>query len=378
MELNKTFYKKLINTLKNPKKLTEEAEEIAAFLLKIEDLTPYISSLSALSLEQVAGNLKLHEYKESEVVFNKGDNSDKLFIVIKGSVSLYDVQKDDLLSLVSVVEMGKVLGERGLIRSMPRSLTAIAKRNTILISFDIMKFKYIINSQLNSNIDEKLNFIDQKFPKSSVFKTYQKEKLAYCIDIKAVKKDEVIVREGTLCENLIFMYSGECLVYKSVSGIQLKIIYIGPGCMISEECVLLNKHSEYSYKISSDKAKLYYIKKQDFFIQTPEQIVRKLIAICKIKLNRRIEIMQGADRIFKYSNPIPAISVNSFPLANRKLRSKLSDSFYQVSTTKLPSLETAEKLSHTKAKLIKLRDRTKLSHKLSVSNSSPLLSKSYF
>ena len=73
----------LITVFRKPKRSPEDIEIIREFITKIEELKPYINNLSNFSLEEIALNLGYLEFSEVATIFNKGDRSEKLYIILK-------------------------------------------------------------------------------------------------------------------------------------------------------------------------------------------------------------------------------------------------------------------------------------------------------
>lgn len=369
MPLTKKTYKILIFILKKQNKTPEEIYRIADLLTKIDDFAPLISTLSTLSLEELANSLKVSEFKESETIFLKGSYSDKLYIIVKGKVLLYDSNDNISKFLVTTLKAGKVLGERGVIRHLPRSLTAVSKKHTYLLTMDLSTYRNIMRNQLHSNIEEKIAFLDEKFPRSFGFKAYQKEKIAYCIDIKQYKKDEVIVEQGQKIEYWIILHSGECLLMKNSGLMHIKVSSIGPGCMIADECVFNDEPSHFTYKVVTDNAKFYFVKKQHLFLQCSQDLISKFSALCRARIVKRSEIAQGANRVTTISNSLGNIKTK-LPQANPNVKKIISISYKDIYKNESSFVCLPKQLNRSKDKLVNLRKRVNLNRSLIASRSS--------
>ena len=357
MEATKKSFKNIIRILEKQALSIEDINKLVNFINSIEGLSPYLSSASFLSLDEIAEHLILNIYRNRQIIFHKGEHSDKLFIIVKGHVVLYDADNNQQFVLVNTLHTGSILGERGLIRNLPRSLTAVAKKTTILISLDVLRFRSIIESQLTTNIEEKIDFIDKKFPKASGLKSYDKEKLAFCINIKQYKKDDIIIEENKISDYLMFIFSGECILIKTIGFSRIKVSCIGSGCLIAEECIFLNKPSQFTYKASSKNVKLYFIKKQYFFIQASKDLIKQFNSICLEKLKTRGNMVEGAKRIAMNNSYTVELQKNQFPQAIPKIRMRLSDSLKKLQSKDLPTLNNSQRIKNNKEKLTKLRER---------------------
>ena len=352
MPITKKLFKSLIFVLQKPKRSTDDISKICEYLSKIKDFSPYIISLSSISLEELASTLKLEKFQDQEKIFDKGDKSDKLYIIAKGYVWLYDLDHNHRLIHFTSLNQGKVLGERGLIRNLPRSLTAICKKKTFLITLEVDKFLLIINNQLQSNVEEKINFIEKIFPKTVGFRVYQRERMAYCMDVKQYKRDDIIISENRDCDFLMILFSGECLLEKRVADKKIKISCIASGCFVAEECVFLDQPSHFYYKVITDTAKVYFIKKQHFFLQCPPDLCKRLTLLCKARVDKR-------DRMAQSAKLVAVSSETSF---------KLNSSYFPGLLKQEPRPGHVKSLSQTKSVLIKLCRRFTPSHTKSVSS----------
>jgi hypothetical protein len=63
MPLHKRYYKILIALINKTTKSQDDINRIADLLTKIDEFSPYISSLSTLSLEELAFSMKLTEFQ---------------------------------------------------------------------------------------------------------------------------------------------------------------------------------------------------------------------------------------------------------------------------------------------------------------------------
>ncbi len=94
--------------------------------------TNYIfASLSEDQLLSVADRLDTHLYQQNEVIFEKGDPADGLYIISSGRVKLMEGGAD-LGRELSTYERGDFIGEEGMIVGQQRKSTAICISNLIV------------------------------------------------------------------------------------------------------------------------------------------------------------------------------------------------------------------------------------------------------
>ena len=67
--------------------------------------------------------------KEGQQLFHQGDDGDSLYILLSGEI---DVNVKDV-GTVHVMQSGEILGEIGLVKKVPRTASAVARTNCVLL-----------------------------------------------------------------------------------------------------------------------------------------------------------------------------------------------------------------------------------------------------
>lgn len=80
------------------------------------------------------------QYSDGQVVFNKGDHGESMFIVTSGKVSLGDGDR-----VLEVVEAPGLFGEMALIDAASRSLTAVVEGVTELAEIPARRFWVLVH-----------------------------------------------------------------------------------------------------------------------------------------------------------------------------------------------------------------------------------------
>jgi len=109
------------------------------------------------------------KYKDNEKIFSEGDSGDSMFIIKKGTVKIY---KESLKrkKQIALLSDGEFFGEMALIENAPRSATAIAGGETILIKLSIDSFKLLkLNHPATGFkvIDVLLKFMSQRIRRTT-------------------------------------------------------------------------------------------------------------------------------------------------------------------------------------------------------------------
>ena len=73
---------------------------------------------------------------EGRVIFNEGDEGSQMYVIIDGEVEIVKRTSLETSKTLTTLKKGDVFGEMALIDSLPRSATAIAKKNGKLLVMD--------------------------------------------------------------------------------------------------------------------------------------------------------------------------------------------------------------------------------------------------
>ena len=91
------------------------------------DETDFFGGVPKHDLEQIRQLLKLREFKAGEAICREGDPGDRMWLLVKGSVSVrLDVADNRVSRRITSLTRGTVFGEMALIEGAPRSATIVA------------------------------------------------------------------------------------------------------------------------------------------------------------------------------------------------------------------------------------------------------------
>lgn len=79
-------------------------------------------------------------FKKGEVIFKDGDSGQSMFIVLEGQVEISKILGDQKTTLAQLGK-GAIFGEMSIIDNQPRSATAMAEHNTILLEISREMFR---------------------------------------------------------------------------------------------------------------------------------------------------------------------------------------------------------------------------------------------
>jgi CRP/FNR family transcriptional regulator, cyclic AMP receptor protein len=95
--------------------------------------TVLFDGLGADDLGRLAGISRESSLKANAALFDQGDESDGLYLIVTGIIRIYLTTEDGREVTVSLLEDGEVIGEIALLDGLPRSAGAAALTDTKLI-----------------------------------------------------------------------------------------------------------------------------------------------------------------------------------------------------------------------------------------------------
>ena len=93
-------------------------------------------------LAELAGLVEEIGLDEGQIVFNKGDRGDSLYVVVSGSVKIWDGDR-----LLNELSDGEAFGELALLDPEPRLATVKAAEPTRLLRLEQAHFREVLDSQ---------------------------------------------------------------------------------------------------------------------------------------------------------------------------------------------------------------------------------------
>jgi CRP/FNR family cyclic AMP-dependent transcriptional regulator len=108
--------------------------------------TPLSKEFSWRELEELSKYMKVETFPKDNVIFEEGDKKAFICIVIKGKVNILK-ESESKKKLITSIGAGKLFGEMSLIDGNPRSATAIACEDTVLIVLTQREFNRILDEK---------------------------------------------------------------------------------------------------------------------------------------------------------------------------------------------------------------------------------------
>jgi len=95
-------------------------------------------------LEHILNIASAKIYKEEAVIFNEGEKGDAFYVVLKGSVRISTVVPGVGEEALAVLKKGNYFGEMALIDNAPRSASAVANEDTVLLKITDANFRNLL------------------------------------------------------------------------------------------------------------------------------------------------------------------------------------------------------------------------------------------
>jgi CRP-like cAMP-binding protein len=95
--------------------------------------SPLFSRLRAEDLEEIAKSFYPRPYKKKQIIFHQGDDSRVLYIVMKGKVRIYTIDQAGSETSIHIFSERGMIGEFAAIDGQPRSATAQAIVDSVLL-----------------------------------------------------------------------------------------------------------------------------------------------------------------------------------------------------------------------------------------------------
>ena len=272
----------------------EDLEYLVNFLSRFEDLRRYLQYYSMQHQFKVAESFQVKDFAAGEVIFRKGHTSSLYYFVLDGQIEAYNEERDGKSKLVGIIGIGKQLGEIGILRNQPRSLTCIAKTNGIYLVLPAEQFMSLIALKMVTNLDQKIKFIENYFPNVKKLTTVQKQRIAYAMGSQTASRGQSISVIGEMINYIYFISEGELMV-SLIAEVSAKkmILKLAPGNLIGEECVFFNSALKFDVRVSSEYTQLYTLQKQDIYFLLPPETIEIWKQNFKAKDRSRQELLSN-------------------------------------------------------------------------------------
>ena len=110
----------------------------------LRQLSRLMSVLSDEELERLIPHLSERSYRSRQMIFSAGDPSERVFLILKGRVKLYQVAENGKEIILDVVGRGGVLGDMAIVEDGERVMCAQAMEDTVTASISWEDFAHVL------------------------------------------------------------------------------------------------------------------------------------------------------------------------------------------------------------------------------------------
>ena len=103
---------------------------------------PIFAGTADSVLAEVAGLVEETSFETDQVIFHKGDPGDSLYVIVSGSVRVWDGER-----MLNELKEGEAFGELALLDPEPRLGTVRSTEPTHLMRLDLHSFREVLDSQ---------------------------------------------------------------------------------------------------------------------------------------------------------------------------------------------------------------------------------------
>lgn len=310
-----------LQILQTKERTYEDLEWLSRYLYCLEDYRSYAIHLNQIQLLQLCRQMHLEVFEKREVIFLKGDPPSKFYIVISGEVDVYAQTGKDL-KLVGKALPGKQLGERGLVRNSPRSLSAYASKLTYMLIITQTEFNKILGVYVFAKLEKARNFVEQFIPQMAKYSHSYRERVAYALHLNEYKRGDLIINKGDISDCLFFIFDGEAAItLESGAKFRKNVVKLGIGTCFAEECIFFGQPNTFTIRVSSEYAIIASVKRQDVISIFPEESIEDLKKNFKLKLQGRNVLIKLANA--QEMNKIGEQDTSVFKSASKIARDKL-------------------------------------------------------
>jgi CRP-like cAMP-binding protein len=121
----------------------EELERISGRLKKIS----IFKNVELTDLDNLSRSVTLRDYSHGEMLFDKGDTGDAMYMISRGFIDIFTVDSDGVENLLRTYQSGDVVGELALLDGQPRSARARANGPLKVMMLQQKHFSMFVQSR---------------------------------------------------------------------------------------------------------------------------------------------------------------------------------------------------------------------------------------
>ncbi|KAJ8309674.1 hypothetical protein KUTeg_011539 [Tegillarca granosa] len=195
-----TMYEKVVSVIeKDPEQRNDfECVELISWFRNKSSL---FQTVKAEIIKDVIRHCIFESKVRDEVIIKQGDCGDRLFIILKGKVSIYVVQEGD--------SEGQTVGEIALIKEdCIRTASVVVDEDTDLMVVDRTLYNRSVRDVLEREFNEKTEFVENN-PLFHTWPPRQKKSMAIALKKESYQYGAPVTKQGHTVDNIYFILQGE-------------------------------------------------------------------------------------------------------------------------------------------------------------------------
>lgn len=225
---------------------------------------PFFRSLKPELARHLLQGAERHLVPAQRLITKTGDTNRDLFILLKGSASIYKVAGPGQRRLVSTLQPGAIFGERGFLLSQARTADIITTSDC-----EILRVRHSpeIDSLIKTDKAESLQYrflALQALNSSEFFKdlpSYSLDSLIFSGKICKAHPHQVLMREGLPGNSCFILLQGNVVISKG--GVNINVLT--QGTSFGEISLLLSGGVRTATVMAQQECLLLEIQQQDFY-----------------------------------------------------------------------------------------------------------------
>ncbi|KAJ3324640.1 hypothetical protein HDV06_006533 [Boothiomyces sp. JEL0866] len=243
----------VITILSKPTRIPKELQTVDDYL---RDKPAFIGKPDYI-LFQLWKLMVVEKFADGQSIFRQGDPGVKWYVILSGAVDLYlnkiDMNGKPITNHIATMNAGEKFGDHALFNDLPRSASAEAQNYTVLLTLEKPYFIKLMGI-IQQNLQKKMIYDLQKFFFLKDLDYPSMKIIADRIVARSFPKNTVVVKQGTLYDNVFFLKSGTCAVFKKVKypkNIEKKLLlgYFHPKSTFNEEAINKTRKSLSPYTV---------------------------------------------------------------------------------------------------------------------------------
>ena len=248
----------------------DTSDQLGNVAARLIQNVPFFKGLKPVELFGFLAKAKQTAVRNGQVLFSESDEEDQsMYILVKGSVEIAKTLPDGVREVVGTLESGQCFGEMALADRQPRSATATAKTDSVVLAFTgdflgafpqiafrlyenlarIIAGRYLDMEQEMRGIMQpvcKVHCVDPTLkglaPITGQIGPRGMETLAQLGGFIDVPAGEYVVRENTVGQYMYVVFEGGLEVSQIIEHEPVRIALLAPGNYFGETALASGEH----------------------------------------------------------------------------------------------------------------------------------------